>query len=148
MPDLRLSAVPAPARLLGFAGLIPFAVFGLAALLAPEAWAGPARATLANYAATILAFLGGCRWGFAAAGMGEGPATTPLVLAVMPSLWAWVALSAPAPLNLLMLAVGLAALLAAALALVKTGGAPAWWPSLRWPLTGGAVAALLLGAFG
>ncbi len=148
MSDRSFSAIPAPARLLGLAGLIPFAVFGLAALLAPPQWAVPARETLAHYGATILAFMGGCRWGLAAAGLGEGPALRPLILSVAPSLWAWVALSAPHPADLAMLIVGLGALLGADVALTKAGGAPPWWPALRWPLTLGACGGLLLGALG
>jgi hypothetical protein len=143
----RISDVPAPARILGFAGLIPFAVFALAAVFTPEPWAAPAREILADYGAVILSFMGGCRWGFAAAGMGEGPAMRPLALSVAPSLWAWVALSAQPPFDLVMLAAGLAALLGSDIALTRLGGAPAWWPGLRWPLTLGAAAACLLGAF-
>jgi hypothetical protein len=142
-----LSAIPAPALKLGFAGLIPFAFFALAALFAPPAWSEPARATLTAYGAVILSFMGGCRWGFAAAGLGEGPAMRPLILSVAPSLWAWVALSAAAPFDLLMLAAGFAALLGSDIALTKIGGAPKWWPSLRWPLSLGATAACLAGAF-
>lgn len=137
---------PKAAATLGLAGLIPFVFFALAALLAPPAWAVPAQTTLADYGAVILAFMGGCRWGFAAAGLGEGAAMRPLLLSVLPALWAWVALGAPAPMNLIMLAAGLGGLLAADLALAKAGGAPSWWPSLRWPLTLGAAASLLVGA--
>jgi hypothetical protein len=140
------SAAPKPARQLGLAGLIPFAVFALAAVFAPALWADPARAILANYGAVILSFMGGCRWGFAAAGLGEGPAMRPLALSVAPSLWAWVALSAQPPFDMLMLAAGFAALLGSDIALTKIGGAPAWWPGLRWPLTLGAAAACLAGA--
>jgi hypothetical protein len=152
-PETAPPATPPPAtppesaRLLGYAGLLPFAALALCALFAPEALAGWARASLAHYGATILAFMGGCRWGFAAAGLGEGPTLRPLALSVAPSLLAWVALSVPAPGDLLLLAAGLGALLAADLALVREGGAPKWWPALRWPLTVGAAASCVLGAF-
>jgi hypothetical protein len=139
--------VPEAARLLGFAGLIPFAALAGAAWLAPDGLSTWAQGSLAHYGAAILSFMGGCRWGFAAAGLGEGPTMRPLALSVAPSLLAWLALSAPAPVALLALAAGLVALLAADLSLTKTGGAPAWWPSLRWPLTLGAATACALGAF-
>ena len=142
----QLSDVPRAARILGFAGLIPFAFFALAALLADDPWAGAAQRILAQYGAVILAFMGGCRWGFAAAGMGDGPEMTPLLMAVLPAIWAWVALSAPGAFGLVILAAGLGALLLGDLTLTRTGGAPAWWPALRWPLTAGASGALLLGA--
>lgn len=140
-----LGDVPAPARLLGFGGLIPFLGLGLLPHLAPgaAAWSQP---LLAGYGATILAFMGGCRWGFASAGLGEGPTLRLLGLSVLPSLWAWLALAAPFPFDLDLLALGLALLYLADLKLKLDGGAPAWWPALRLPLTLGAAAGLLLGA--
>ncbi|PKP63592.1 MAG: hypothetical protein CVT86_04835 [Alphaproteobacteria bacterium HGW-Alphaproteobacteria-8] len=55
---------------------------------------------------------------------------------------------APAPVDLGMLALGLVALYAADLALTRAGGAPAWWPALRWPLTLGAAGSLALAMTG
>ncbi len=133
--------VPQGAKLLGGAGLIPFVALAAAAHLAPDM---PAAAWLASYAATILAFLGGCRWGLASAGMGDGPQLWPLLYAVTPSLWAWLALMSPAPMDLGLLAGGLAFLLLADLSLTRFGGAPKWWPALRAPLTVVAVPALIV----
>lgn len=135
---------PRPAALLGAAGLIPF--LGLAALSHsgdPVLGARAAQAALA-YGAVILSFLGGCRWGFAAAGMGEGPGLVPLLVAVGPSLLGWGAVLAGGALGLACLAAGLLLLLASDLALTKAGGAPRWWPVLRLPLS--LVAAASLGA--
>jgi hypothetical protein len=140
--------VPPAARTLGLAGLAPFAGLALLAALAGAPWGPAARDLLAGYGATILAFMGGCRWGLAAAGMGEGPAMRPLAIAVVPSLWAWGALAAPAPADLALLAAGLAALYLADRRLTAEGGAPAWWPALRLPLTAGAAASLLVGMAG
>jgi len=139
-----MRAVPSAARFLGLSGLIPFVSLAALALLAPAPWGAAARGALAFYGAVILSFMGGCRWGLAAAGMGEGPALRPLALSVAPSLWAWGALMAPAPVDLGMLALGLLALFAADLRLTRDGGAPAWWPALRWPLTLGASISLAL----
>ncbi|WP_333832852.1 DUF3429 domain-containing protein [Rubrimonas sp.] len=140
---MMMKGVPAAAARLGLAGLIPFV--GLAALahLAPGSGA---RSWLAAYGAVILSFMGGCRWGFAATGMGEGPAVRPLVLAVAPALYAWLSLRAPAPFDMELLALGLLALYLADLKLTKDGGAPHWWPALRLPLTLGATLSLLAGA--
>ncbi|MGF1659948.1 MAG: DUF3429 domain-containing protein [Rubrimonas sp.] len=136
--------VPQAAKLLGLAGLIPFVGLAALAFAAPDT---PAVQWLAAYAATILAFLGGCRWGLASAGMGDGPQLWPLLYAVSPSLWAWVALTSPAPLNLGLLAAGLAYLLVADLSLTRFGGAPKWWPALRAPLTLVAVPSLVAAMF-
>ncbi|PIP98299.1 MAG: DUF3429 domain-containing protein [Rhodobacterales bacterium CG18_big_fil_WC_8_21_14_2_50_71_9] len=139
-----LRTVPPAARWLGLSGLIPFMALAALSLMAPGPWDAVARGALAFYGAVILSFMGGCRWGLAAAGMGEGPALRPLALSVAPSLWAWIALMAPAPVDLGMLALGLLALCAADVALTRAGGAPAWWPALRWPLTLGASVSLAL----
>jgi len=135
--------VPVAAARLGLAGLIPFV--GLAALahLAP---ASGARDWLAAYGGVILSFMGGCRWGFAATGLGDGPALRPLALAVAPALFAWLSLHAPAPFDMELLALGLLVLYLADLKLTKDGGAPGWWPALRLPLTLGATVSLLVGA--
>jgi len=139
--------VPAPAAWLGGAGLIPFA--GLAVLVwAVPGAAGPAATALTAYGAAILAFMGGCRWGFSAVGMGGGPRAVDLAVSVVPALYAWAAVMAEPRLGMLLLAAGFAALLAADVALARRGGAPAWWPRLRWPLTAGAVLSLAAGAAG
>ncbi len=140
-----MRAIPVPALWLGLSGLIPFVGLAVAALVAPPPWDARALAGLTGYGATILAFMGGCRWGFAAAGLGAGPGWTPLTLAVAPSLWAWVALALPHPFALAALAAGLAILYVADVALAAQGGAPAWWPALRRPLTLGACLSLAAG---
>lgn len=142
--DPATPAVPRPALSLGLAGLIPFVALALAAVIAPEGWAGVARDLLVGYGATILAFMGGCRWGFAAAGLGSGPTFWPLALSVVPSLWAWGALAAPHPFDLALLTLGLAFLYVADVVLAMRGGAPAWWPALRRPLTWVACGSLAL----
>lgn len=145
---LDTASVPRPALWLGLSGLIPF--LGLAVLsLALGGHRGDlAAAALAYYGVAILAFMGGCRWGFAAAGLGGGASLRLLGLSVLPALWAWGAiLLVPAPFDLVALAVGFVALYAADLRLTAEGGAPAWWPALRLPLTGGAVVSLIVASF-
>ncbi|MEM6441025.1 MAG: DUF3429 domain-containing protein [Pseudomonadota bacterium] len=143
----RLGAVPKPALWLGLSGLLPFAAFAAMAHLAPAPWDLRALMALAGYGAVILSFMGGCRWGFAAAGIdAQGPGWGRLVVSVAPALLAWAALSLSPAAAAVICALGLIALFAADLSLTRAGGAPAWWPALRLPLTAGASASLLLGA--
>ncbi len=141
-------AIPAAPLLLGMAGLLPF--WGLALLLlrpqlAPwDAVAGDLA--LATYAAIILSFLGGIRWGLAVAGAGRSDAAAHYAISVVPSLVAWALLIAPEPWRLVGL--GLLALVLGLIdrSLVSGGLAPPWFGRLRLILSGGAGAALLLGA--
>jgi hypothetical protein len=141
-------ALPAPARLLGPAGLIPFAGLALAALALPE-WRLPALVGLLTYGATIASFLGAVHWGLALRPRPgeEGAAWGRLGLGVLPALLAWAALLLP---TLRAGLVALAALLIAT-ALVETlaarhGLVPPAYLRLRWFLSAGAAACLLLGA--
>lgn len=144
--DGLMGRVPPAAKWLGLAGLLPFAAGALAVVGLPAGETGVGRALLAGYAAAILSFLGGCRWGFASAGMGDGPRFVPLAISVLPPLYAWSVMTLEDPARLLLLAVGFFVLYAGDVILTKEGGAPAWWPALRMPLTTGAVVALLVAA--
>lgn len=141
----EIASVPRPALWLGLAGLIPFV--GLAALSwIPGEQTSWASALLTGYGVVILSFMGGCRWGLAAAGLGEGASVMALGISVLPALYAWMVALLPDSQAQPLLAMGLLALLAADLRLARTGGAPAWWPSLRWPLSLGAAGSLFVGA--
>ena len=77
--------IPAPAAWLGGAGLIPFALAALMAMIAEDAeLRAIALRGFVAYSAVILAFLGGVRWG---AALGE-VSWRPLTLSVLPSLFA------------------------------------------------------------
>ena len=143
-----LSAAPRPAVALGFAGLIPFVGLALLAHMAPIDVALRAQYSLSVYGAVILGFMGGCRWGFAASGMGEGAGWWTLSVSVAPALLAAAALIIGDVEALWILALGLVALFAADISLTRAGGAPAWWPALRLPLTVVATASLVAGALG
>lgn len=138
--------LPGPARLLGPAGLIPFAGLALAV------WAGwPGAGTaLAAYGATILAFLGAVHWGLALAAPAaeRGADWGRLGLGVVPALVAWVALLLPLPAGLGLLAAGLLGTAAAETAAARAGLVPRAYLGLRWALSGGAAAALLAGLLG
>lgn len=85
---------------LGLAGLLPFLMLSVS-VWSPD-WRALALPALLGYSALILSFLGGVRWGRALA------ADRPLeyVWAVLPSLWALVALQVPQTAGLLLLAAG------------------------------------------
>lgn len=138
------AALPAPARLLGPAGLIPF--LGLAALT----WSGAvwAPAALAAYGATILAFLGAVHWGLAlrAPAAEQGAAWPRLGLGVLPALLGWVALLLPAAPGLLLLAFGLLATAAMETLAARSGLLPLAYLRLRWLLSAVAASCLSLAA--
>ena len=95
------SRIPPAALILGLGGLIPFAACA-AALLGN--WSlplidDPARAML-GYAAVILSFLGGVRWGFALRMADSGLQARAFALSVGPSIAAWLTLLAPTLLGL------------------------------------------------
>lgn len=77
---------------LAWAGVLPFLALALAAWV-PQ-WRGLAVPAFLAYAALILSFLGGVRWGRA---MAAGAATRPFAMAVLPSLWGWLAWLAMPP---------------------------------------------------
>lgn len=149
------TAPPRAAMLLGVAGLAPFAAGALGSVLARA----PADAALLDglllYGAVILSFMGGCRWGFRAAGLSGGDPSEAgdwraYGLSVVPSLWGffavlsvdWIGEAAVAAA----LAVGFLALYAADRLAADVGGAPRWWPRLRLPLTLGASLSLAVPA--
>ncbi|ACB27704.1 hypothetical protein ABID82_003749 [Methylobacterium sp. PvP062] len=141
------NSVPLGAIVLGVAGLIPF--LGFAALAVSGTDGGLSsiglspRTILSAYGAVIASFLGGIRWGAAAArNAGNGD----YLVAIVPSLVAWAAMAAPAPWDLRILG-GL--VLAWGLIdqdLPRRGLAPLWLGRLRLVLSGVAGAALLVAA--
>jgi hypothetical protein len=131
------------ARVLGFAGLIPFVGASVATWVLPPEARDAARQVLLAYGATIASFLGGLHWGFA---MRRQSAPLGLLAwGVVPSLVAWAALLLPRTVGLLLLA---AVLVACYLrdrgVFVAEGVAP--WLGLRLPLTVVATAACVAGA--
>jgi hypothetical protein len=140
--------LPPPARLLGPAGLIPFAGLALACWLAPPGWRGQASFALLAYGATILAFLGAVHWGLA---LRATPAEEPDDWArrgrgVVPALVAWVALMLPAVPGLLLLAAALLVVAGVETLATRAGLMPPDYLRLRWILSTGAAVCLLAGA--
>lgn len=138
--------IPRVVLLYGLAGLIPFLAPPVVGVVWPQ-MAPLAGTVLSLYAALILSFLGGVRFGFAVirpeAG---GPNVVTVSLSMLPTLAALaIVLATPGAQAVRLLA------LAAALALhwqwdVRAAGLPPWYPQLRTLLTAGAVAGLAAGA--
>jgi hypothetical protein len=141
-------ATPLAPLALGAAGLLPFALLALAALVDADAAfglpAGLARTALVAYGAVIASFLGGVRWGLVAAEPDQGRVTLDYVLAVVPSLLAWAGLALPPPWDLR--AVGALILLWGLVDqdLIRRGLAPAWLGRLRLTLSLASGAILLI----
>lgn len=138
------SKIPTPVLAYGVAGLIPFLGLPLAGWLAPDL-AERTAGMQALYAALILSFLGGARWGQAV--QATSPSVMTVSLAMVPSIAGWVLLLAGAEFGLPAVLTGLAG----ALGLhwlwdVNSRGLPHWYPRLRGLLTIGAVAGLLMSA--
>lgn len=149
----QASSPPRAAMALGVAGLAPFAAGALGTLLARAPADAALFEALLLYGAVILSFMGGCRWGFRAAGLdggdpGDRGDWRAYALAVTPSLWAFFALLAAdwigRPLVAALLAAGFVALYGADRLATQSGAAPNWWAQLRLPLTLGAASSLAL----
>lgn len=147
--DGSAPARPALPYGLGLAGLIPFWALALARVTGwpPGLPAGAVDFLLLTYAATILSFLGGIRWGAALRAPDGARVATDYVFGVTPQLFAWGALLLPGPWRFAALGLGLLVLGPIDRNLVTRGLAPAWFGSLRLLLSLGAGAALFLAAF-
>jgi len=141
MHTVPTSSPPTWARMLGFAGLLPF-VAGAVLLWAVRDPSTAAHAAVA-YAATIAAFLGGVHWGPALRAGGLAP--VPLLWGVVPQLAGWLALLMPASASLATCAAVLVACYAADRRLYPEAGLGAWLP-MRLQLTIISATSCLLGA--
>jgi len=140
---------PPSAAWLGGLGALPF--MGLAGA-APYLDGAPRMFVvnvLVTYGAVILSFLGGVHWGLAIVSRSDADhqaLRSRLIVSVIPSLAAWVALLFPERTGLLILAAAMAAMLWVDIRATRIGHAPQWYPKMRLPLTCVVVAALLFGA--
>ncbi len=140
--------IPTIPLLLGLGGLIPFwaLAFSRATGIGFGYPPGAISFALATYAATILAFLGGIRWGLAMRGPDQGNAGFDYGIAVVPQLIGWAGLAVPDPWRFFLLGVVILALGPLDRNLVARGLAPSWFGRLRLILSLGAGAALFLAA--
>lgn len=136
---------PAPQAVLayGLLGIIPFWSLPLSALLTPN-WAGVVAAVEAVYAALILSFLGGARWGLAVRDASPNPVV--VGLAMTPTL-AGLAVLVFTHGEMRLQLLGLAAALTLSWAWDFTArDLPPWYVRFRTGLTLGAIGGLCLGA--
>jgi hypothetical protein len=134
--------------LAGGLGVVSFLVCAALILIGPPELVGTASDALATYGAIILSFLGGIQWGFATghayAARENDALLRRLSVSVLPSLVAWTALLAPREPRLVILAGAFLLVLLVDIRAAGSNRAPAWYPSLRWPLTLLVVASLLV----
>ena len=141
--------LPTSAAWLGGLGALPFIGLAGAAPFIDSALRTFVVHALVAYGAVILSFLGGVHWGLAIGSRSNADhqaLQTRLIVSVIPSLAAWVALLFPEKIGLLILAAAITAMLWVDLRATRAGHAPQWYPKLRIPLTCVVVAALLFGA--
>jgi hypothetical protein len=130
---------------LGYAGLAPAIVLALWLLGIPDdhPWRAQTIALLAGYAAVVLSYLGGIRWGIALSGSGEDAGRV-FALSVLPAIGGWAALFIPAPYSFVLLAVAFAAHGAWDTLSAQQGTMPEWFAKLRMQLTAGIVLTMIV----
>ncbi|WP_370400099.1 DUF3429 domain-containing protein [Sulfitobacter sp. JB4-11] len=147
-----MSRIPAPALLLGIAGLTPFVwaallILGLSGgqeANLPPVLSGDGRLIMIRYGGIILPFMSGVLWGFATTATG-GRAIAAYGLSVLPALW-WFFMPGTGPVSALTnLATGFLAVLILDFFFQRWGLTPAWWMTLRIQLTVMVLACLAIG---
>jgi hypothetical protein len=143
----RVTTVPPVALVLGIAGLIPFLGFAFLSVSGGDAGLSTIglspRTVLSTYGAVIASFLGGIRWGAAAARGGGG---ADYAIAIVPSILAWMALAVPAPWDLRLLGCLVLAWGLVDQDLPRRGLVPVWLGRLRFVLSAVAGVSLLAAA--
>ncbi len=134
------AATPRPALVLGWIGALPFVACAAAAWFAPHGWAQAAVVAEATWGAIALTFLGAVHWGLAFAGYGAaneaaGAKYSRLAVGALAALTAWVALTLPVGLALILLSLALAVMFMVDASAARGGTAPAWYARSRKPLT-------------
>ncbi len=121
------------AKLLGYAGLIPFLTFSIGCWLPLPYVTDPLHVLIA-YAAIILSFMGAIHWGAAMSSSGSKRSQY-LVVSVIPALAAWISLLTPAIAALMILLFGFIALFLYDRAVQRSQAFPAWYIPMRKNLT-------------
>ncbi len=140
------SQIPRPALVLGWLGVLPFAIFTLLAITGSVIPRSMAIDALVLYGVVILSFMAGVQWGLAmvsTSGAGIGPR---LAISVLPALAAFGLWYSPATPALIGLAAVFLALLRYDITTSRAGVAPHWYAALRIQLTSSVVVCLMLAA--
>lgn len=140
-----IDEIPPMALALGYGGLIPFYLPILVLFLGDPSHAALAVDAQRAYAAVILSFLGAVHWGVALARGAGRMQSRRMAWAVVPALGGWGALFLPGGVSQAVLMAGLAAAYWVDRRQVAGGWFPAWYGSLRFALSVGAIVALALG---
>ena len=156
--------VPRVASMLGWAGVVPFALLALSVALRQGMAPALALDALFAYAAIILAFMGGVRWGLSTASrpfavvrrsLGLAMVSAPenagvdsaaLAISVLPALAAFGCWFLPRPTGLFGLMAAFAVLLVYDRSIRRATSAPSWYARLRTELTGAVVVCLAAAA--
>lgn len=144
-PPLPRPKPPLWLQALILSGGAPFIACALGAALGPPDVAAWSARAMAAYAATVIGFLGGVRWGAAITGAAALRPHTLILAAGAPTLsWGALLLDQPRGALLVLAATGLA-LLWWDLRAIREGLLPAWLRPLRIALTLTAVACMAVG---
>lgn len=136
--------IPKPVLVLGWSGVVPFALLSLAAVLGSPQVAANAIGTLIVYGAVILSFMGGAQWGLEMAKPASpDDGQRDYALSVLPALAGFAAALLPPRVGLALLCAGFPALLAYDLVRAREGVGPGWYPALRKGLTAAVTTTLL-----
>ena len=135
-----INAVPLPAKLFGFAGLIPFVVATLLIWILPDTERFLVFDILIHYAAVILSFIGAIHWGvvmvtFSAEHPDLRETWYRLGWSVTPALVAWLATQMVLSAALVTLILGFFSAFVYDLWSVKKNWIPNWYIRLRKHLT-------------
>lgn len=145
-----MTDIPRPALLLGLAGVSPFIATVLGSWIWPaeplnESW----ELLQFTYGLTILSFMSGCIWAYAAKtgdALGYALSTLPALYAFALVIVIYFGIATIAE-TLILIALGFLALLLLDRRAARLGQTPVWWMQLRLLLTGLVVITLALGAF-
>lgn len=143
--DGPAGAAASPARWMGYAGLLPFALPVAGIIVGHnDAWF---LHWLVAYGAVILSFVGALQWGLALDERRERRGERILV-SVLPALAGWLALLLPLGAGVALLIAGFAGIYAYERVTLWPGGYPVWFRRLRTQLTLGACGLLGAGLIG
>jgi len=121
------------AKVLGYAGLIPFIILSIASWIEIP-YLDNAVYALITYAAIILSFMGAIHWGMAMSKT-DNKQSKYFIASVIPALAAWFSLLFTAFFSLIILLTGFISLIIYDLAVEKTQAFPGWYIPMRIRLT-------------
>ena len=138
------STTPAPALILGFAGLLPFALLTAGIVWYPEPNLSYFLGWLVQYGALIAAFVGALQWGLVMQSGNQSAIEQRAAFgwSVCPALIAWVALQLPQYAGCYLLTMLFAVCWLMDLRFSRRHALPAWYMRLRSLLTAGAMLSL------